>query len=104
MAATRSPASSFAHEEGSAVALAERFSCPVIAQVEVRGWLSTQGLSADISQSPNKGGTVRVGDVRVTLTDANHSSSRSGSVSDSQTSSGLSGTTISRSISICATS
>ena len=60
---------------GSAVALAERFSCPVIAQVEVRGWLSTQGLSADMSQSPNKGGTVRVGDVRVTLTDANHSSS-----------------------------
>jgi L-ascorbate metabolism protein UlaG (beta-lactamase superfamily) len=60
---------------GSAVAIAERFSCPVIAQVEVRGWLSTQGLSADMSQSPNKGGTVRVGDVRVTLTDANHSSS-----------------------------
>jgi L-ascorbate metabolism protein UlaG (beta-lactamase superfamily) len=28
-----------------------------------------------MSQSPNKGGTVRVGDVRVTLTDANHSSS-----------------------------
>ena len=57
------------------LAIAERFSCPVIAQVEVRGWLSTQGLSADMSQSPNKGGTVRVGDVRVTLTDANHSSS-----------------------------
>ena len=45
---------------GDAAALAERFSCPVVAQVEVRGWLSTQGLDADMSQSPNKGGTVPV--------------------------------------------
>jgi L-ascorbate metabolism protein UlaG (beta-lactamase superfamily) len=60
---------------GNALALAERFSCPVVAQVEVRGWLSTRGLSADMTQSPNKGGTTRVGDVRITLTDANHSSS-----------------------------
>ena len=34
-----------------------------------------QGLSDDMSQSPNKGGTVAFGDVRITLTDANHSSS-----------------------------
>lgn len=60
---------------GDAVALAKRFDCPVVAQVEVRGWLSGKGLEADMSQAPNKGGTVRFGDVRVTLTTANHSSS-----------------------------
>jgi L-ascorbate metabolism protein UlaG (beta-lactamase superfamily) len=60
---------------GDAIAIAQRFSCPVVAQVEVRGWLSTQGLEADMGQAPNKGGTVRFGDARVTLTDANHSSS-----------------------------
>jgi L-ascorbate metabolism protein UlaG (beta-lactamase superfamily) len=60
---------------GDTVALAKRFSCPVVGQVELRGYLSTQGLSEDMSQSPNKGGTVNIGDVRFTLTDANHSSS-----------------------------
>ncbi len=60
---------------GDAVAVAQRFSCPVVAQVELRGWLSTQGLDADMGQALNKGGTGRFGDVRVTLTDANHSSS-----------------------------
>jgi L-ascorbate metabolism protein UlaG (beta-lactamase superfamily) len=60
---------------GDAVAIAQRFSCPVVGQVEVRGWLSTQGLDADAGQALNKGGTVRFGDIRVTLTDANHSSS-----------------------------
>ncbi len=60
---------------GDAVAIGLRFDCPVVAQVELRGWLSGQGLPEDMGQSPNKGGTVRFGDVRVTLTDANHSSS-----------------------------
>ncbi len=60
---------------GDAVAVAQRFSCPVVAQVVLRGWLSTQGLDADMGQALNKGGTGRFGDVRVTLTDANHSSS-----------------------------
>jgi L-ascorbate metabolism protein UlaG (beta-lactamase superfamily) len=60
---------------GDAVAIGQRFSCPVVAQVEVRGWLSTQGLEADTRQAVNKGGTERFGDVRLTLTDANHSSS-----------------------------
>jgi L-ascorbate metabolism protein UlaG (beta-lactamase superfamily) len=60
---------------GDAVAIGRRFDCPVVAQVELRGWLSGQGLPEDMGQSPNKGGTVRFGDVRVTLTDANHSSS-----------------------------
>jgi L-ascorbate metabolism protein UlaG (beta-lactamase superfamily) len=60
---------------GDTVAIAQRFDCPVIAQVELRGWLSTKGLSEDMSQAPNKGGTVDVEGVKVTLTDANHSSS-----------------------------
>jgi L-ascorbate metabolism protein UlaG (beta-lactamase superfamily) len=60
---------------GDAIAIGRRFSCPVVAQVELRGWLSSQGLPEDMGQSPNKGGTVRFGDVRATLTDANHSSS-----------------------------
>ena len=60
---------------GDTVALAQRFSCPVIAQVELRGWLSTRGLSEDMTEAINKGGTVEVEGVKVTLTHANHSSS-----------------------------
>jgi L-ascorbate metabolism protein UlaG (beta-lactamase superfamily) len=60
---------------GSTVELAQRFDCPVVALVELRGWLSTKGLSSDMSQAPNKGGTAEVGGVKITLTDANHSSS-----------------------------
>jgi L-ascorbate metabolism protein UlaG (beta-lactamase superfamily) len=60
---------------GDAIGIGQRFDCPVVAQVELRGWLSGRGLQHDMGQAPNKGGTVRFGDVRVTLTDANHSSS-----------------------------
>ena len=60
---------------GDAVAIARRFDCPVVAQVELRGWLAGKGLPEDMGQAINKGGTVRFGDVRVTLTHANHSSS-----------------------------
>ena len=60
---------------GDAVSIAQRFACPVVAQVELRGWLSTRGLEADAAQALNKGGTCRFGDVRVTLTHGNHSSS-----------------------------
>ena len=61
---------------GDTVGLARRFACPVVAQVELRGWLTGQGLPSDgLTTSPNKGGTVTVGDVSITLTDANHSSS-----------------------------
>jgi L-ascorbate metabolism protein UlaG (beta-lactamase superfamily) len=60
---------------GDTLSLAQRFDCPVIAQVELRGWLSTKGLSDDTSQAPNKGGTVDVQGVRITLTNAHHSSS-----------------------------
>jgi L-ascorbate metabolism protein UlaG (beta-lactamase superfamily) len=60
---------------GDTVALAQRFGCPVYAQVELRGWLSTQGLSQNAAEAFNKGGTVEWEGVRATLTDANHSSS-----------------------------
>ncbi|HXG76498.1 MAG TPA: metal-dependent hydrolase [Gaiellaceae bacterium] len=60
---------------GDTVAIAQRLGCPVVAQVELRGWLSTQGLPQDPALAMNKGGTVAVAGVRVTMTDANHSSS-----------------------------
>ncbi len=65
------------HEDhvGSTIELAQRFDCPVIAQVELRGWLSTQGLSEDMTEAPNKGGTVEKLGVKISLTDAHHSSS-----------------------------
>jgi L-ascorbate metabolism protein UlaG (beta-lactamase superfamily) len=60
---------------GDTLALAERFACPVVALVELRGWLSTKGLPEVMEHAVNKGGTVEVAGVRITLTDANHSSS-----------------------------
>jgi L-ascorbate metabolism protein UlaG (beta-lactamase superfamily) len=60
---------------GATVELAKQFDCPVIAQVELRGWLSTQGLSEDMTQAPNKGGTVDRDGIKITLTNAHHSSS-----------------------------
>jgi L-ascorbate metabolism protein UlaG (beta-lactamase superfamily) len=64
---------------GDTVAIARRFGCPVVAQVELRGWLTGQGLDDDaMTTSINKGGSVTIGDVTVTLTDANHSSSAHG--------------------------
>jgi L-ascorbate metabolism protein UlaG (beta-lactamase superfamily) len=59
---------------GDAVAIAQRLGCPVVAPVELRGWLAGQGLGDDATQAPNKGGTVEFAGVRITLTDANHSS------------------------------
>ena len=61
---------------GDTVSIHERFGCPVVAQVELRGWLTAQGVADDDSaHSINKGGTVSVEGVKVTLTHANHSSS-----------------------------
>jgi L-ascorbate metabolism protein UlaG (beta-lactamase superfamily) len=60
---------------GSTIELAERFDCPVVAHIELRGWLSTKGLSESMEHAPNKGGTVDVGGIKITLTNAHHSSS-----------------------------
>ena len=61
---------------GDTVAIHQRFDCPVVAQVELRGWLTANGVADDGSaNSINKGGTCTVEGVKVTLTDANHSAS-----------------------------
>jgi len=60
---------------GDTVAIHEKFGCPVVALVELRGWLSNNGVEANPRHGPNKGGTVPLDGVNVTLTDANHSSS-----------------------------
>jgi L-ascorbate metabolism protein UlaG (beta-lactamase superfamily) len=60
---------------GSTVELHKKFGCPVIAQIEVRGWLAGQGVEWDMAHAPNKGGTVEIDGLKFTLTDANHSSS-----------------------------
>lgn len=60
---------------GDAVALWQRFKPALIAQVEVRGWLAGKGVEANMAQAPNKGGTVAVEGIKISLTTANHSSS-----------------------------
>ena len=61
---------------GDTVSIHQRFGCPVVAQVELRGWLTGKGVVDDGQTcSINKGGTATVEGVKVTLTDANHSSS-----------------------------
>jgi L-ascorbate metabolism protein UlaG (beta-lactamase superfamily) len=60
---------------GDTVELWKKFKPPVIALVELRAWLANQGVEADTPQNPNKGGTIDVDGVKVTMTDANHSSS-----------------------------
>ncbi len=60
---------------GDTVALHQRFSCPVVALVELRGWLVEQGVEQNPAHGPNKGGTVEVEGIRITLTHAQHSSS-----------------------------
>ena len=61
---------------GDAVAIHQSFGCPVVAQVELRGWLTRHGVADDAqANSLNKGGTAMVEGVKVTLTTANHSSS-----------------------------
>src|SRR4029453_16199862 len=61
---------------GDAVAIHEQTGCPVVAQVELRGWLTRNGVADDgQAHSINKGGSVIVEGVKLTLTHANHSSS-----------------------------
>ena len=58
---------------GDAVALAGKFGCTVVAPVELADWLRGQGVES--VSDPNKGGTVELDGVKVTLTHAQHSSS-----------------------------
>jgi L-ascorbate metabolism protein UlaG (beta-lactamase superfamily) len=61
---------------GDTIGIEKRFGCPVVAQVELRAWLTSQGVADDaMACSLNKGGTVEVAGTHVTLTHAQHSSS-----------------------------
>jgi L-ascorbate metabolism protein UlaG (beta-lactamase superfamily) len=60
---------------GQTLELALRFGCPVVAMIELRDYLSTKGLDQNDAHAPNKGGTVEVDGIKITLTDAKHSSS-----------------------------
>src|SRR5436309_2292783 len=61
---------------GDTVELWKKFKPPVVALVELRRWLDSQGAEAEsMAVSPNKGGTAIVDGIKLTLTDANHSSS-----------------------------
>jgi L-ascorbate metabolism protein UlaG (beta-lactamase superfamily) len=57
---------------GSTLELQEKFGCPVVAITELADWLSGRGVDA---RDPNKGGTVEVEGIKITVTTANHSSS-----------------------------
>jgi L-ascorbate metabolism protein UlaG (beta-lactamase superfamily) len=59
---------------GDTVAIAQRHGSTVVAQVELAGWLGKQGVAADKLIGFNKGGTVDVDGVKLTLTNAFHSS------------------------------
>jgi len=61
---------------GSTVELTEKFGpIPVVAMVELKGWLEKQGAQMDNLPGPNKGGTVEHDGIKFTLTNAFHSSS-----------------------------
>jgi L-ascorbate metabolism protein UlaG (beta-lactamase superfamily) len=61
---------------GDAVELHKRFGCPVLAPVELADWfVMKQGVDQKAIRDPNKGGTVEWEGIKISLTDANHSSS-----------------------------
>jgi L-ascorbate metabolism protein UlaG (beta-lactamase superfamily) len=62
---------------GNTIDLVAKFGCTVVAPVELADWLvwMKKAVPEDLIRDPNKGGTVDVDGVKVTLTDANHSSS-----------------------------
>jgi L-ascorbate metabolism protein UlaG (beta-lactamase superfamily) len=65
-----------AHDDhvGETVELWQAFTCPVVAQVELAAWLSQNGVSQDSLTAFNKGGTVEQAGMRISMTDARHSS------------------------------
>jgi L-ascorbate metabolism protein UlaG (beta-lactamase superfamily) len=68
------------HEDhvGSTVELWEKHKPRVIAPVELRRWLETKGVEDAQGSDPNKGGTVDADGIKVTVTNAHHSSSIEG--------------------------
>jgi len=60
---------------GNTVALTQRFGPEVVAQVELKAWLGTQGAQVGGLPGINKGGSQEIDGIRFTLTNAFHSSS-----------------------------
>jgi len=60
---------------GSTIELWQQHRPRVIAPVELRDWLETKGVEGGAGNDPNKGGTVDADGIRVTITNAHHSSS-----------------------------
>src|SRR4051794_11903010 len=62
---------------GNTLELVQKHDCTVVAPVELADWLvwMKKAVSEDNIRDPNKGGTVDVDGVKVTLTHAQHSSS-----------------------------
>jgi L-ascorbate metabolism protein UlaG (beta-lactamase superfamily) len=58
---------------GSVIPLARQHKAPVVAIVELAGWLASKGV-AD-ARAMGKGGTLRVDDIEVTMVHADHTSS-----------------------------
>ncbi len=61
---------------GSAADLAQRTGAPVISNFEIGSYLASQGVENTIGM--NKGGTVTLGDIKITMVHADHSSGISG--------------------------
>ncbi|WP_167042278.1 metal-dependent hydrolase [Salinibacterium sp. ZJ454] len=62
----------------SAPLLSARYGAPVYAQTEVSSWLTSQGAFPGLPLGMNKGGTVEVCGVEVTMVHAEHTSSADG--------------------------
>ncbi len=64
---------------GNTIDLVEKFGCTVVAPVELADWLvwMKKAVPEDKISDPNKGGTVDVDGVKVTLTDATTRAARS---------------------------
>ena len=61
---------------GDTVALSQKFpDAQIVALVELKGWLGTQGANIGELPGPNKGGTQEIDGIKFTLTNAFHSSS-----------------------------
>jgi L-ascorbate metabolism protein UlaG (beta-lactamase superfamily) len=61
---------------GNAVDLAKKHECDVVAMTELRDWLTIEhDLPERNEHSPNTGGTVDVDGIKISVTDARHSSS-----------------------------
>src|SRR3954470_14752080 len=60
---------------GDTIAIAAKHGSTVVAPNELAGWFGTQGVAADRLVGFNKGGTVDISGVKLTLTNAFHSSS-----------------------------